>query len=519
MKLRVACSILAVACVLLVPGCSKDKKSNPVAPPDTPDDTTPPGAITDLIADAESLSVMLRWTAPGNDGATGRATAYEIHCGNTDLVSPTNWSSWPILPSPPVPHTAGTAESLRVQGLAPASQYIFCVRATDAAGNWAAASNLPIAQTTGYRTGPDLVVGLGDYPHARYSSNGGRTWQNCTLSGYSTTLPAAFGGFVRDPHDADVLYANAATGNEYGGGRAEIQRSTDRGHTWSPLGTSSAFLYGSGVRPLAASASVPGLLYATATGVCLEYPYNNCCDNCAGAIYRSTNGGFNWSDASGNLPVYPNAPFAGYHRPYGAIAVDPADGNHVYAAGQGWYYTGVDVGSVYVSANGGGTWTRCTTGLPTGYDVITAYTIAVSPGDGDRVLVSSNSGVYLTVNGGAGWSQVSAVTGTMPFVFDPLDPMKVYTTTLRSADGGQTWSPMPTPAGGRAAIAYDAVRQELYAAGTSGVYRSADEGATWSPILSATNCRAIGVLTSPAYEARAGAVMAGRASVSGRLRR
>jgi len=42
-------------------------------------DTTPPGAITDLTAALDSVtSIRLVWTAPGDDGSSGRAACYDI---------------------------------------------------------------------------------------------------------------------------------------------------------------------------------------------------------------------------------------------------------------------------------------------------------------------------------------------------------------------------------------------------------------------------------------------------------
>jgi hypothetical protein len=85
--------------------------------------------------------ITLRWTAPGDDGVTGRAARYEIR-----------WSAQPITPAryfqavpvtnPPAPGPAGTTETCTVPQLDPHRSYYFLIRTQDDAGNWSPLSNL-----------------------------------------------------------------------------------------------------------------------------------------------------------------------------------------------------------------------------------------------------------------------------------------------------------------------------------------------------------------------------------------
>jgi hypothetical protein len=284
-----------------------------------------------------------------------------------------------------------------------------------------------------------------------------------------------------------VIYANAASSNWIGQSQNRIQKSVDHGRTWSSLGSSSTFLYQGGCRPLAMSRSVPGLLYASVTGGCVGYP-ENCCGDCSGAIYKSTNGGVSWQEVSGNLPMSPWAPFDVYHLPFPAVAVDPTNASRVYAGGRANPYAGV--APLYVTTDGGTTWMPTDTGL----GQIDVHTISVCPSDPTRILLSSDYGVFLSENSGASWSKTSTTTRLLPFVFDPANPLRVYTPLNKSMDGGQTWIPMATPGGAQEAVGLDGARNELYAAGTTGVYRSADGGTTWSQILSTGGCSALAVL-------------------------
>ena len=80
-------------------------------------DSTPPSAVTDLIAAAMgATSVRLTWTAVGDDGLVGRASAYEVRRAS----APINDASW--LAATPVtvgiePAVSRAVETLIVGGL------------------------------------------------------------------------------------------------------------------------------------------------------------------------------------------------------------------------------------------------------------------------------------------------------------------------------------------------------------------------------------------------------------------
>ncbi|MFN0152308.1 MAG: CehA/McbA family metallohydrolase [bacterium] len=108
-----------------------------------------PSTIADLaaVSGAYSGEVRLTWTAPGDDGMTGTASAYEfkvalssINAGNFDTA--TDLEFWI---NAPLPQAAGTAETLVVFGLDPAFTWHFAVKAVDDAANLGAVSNSPSA--------------------------------------------------------------------------------------------------------------------------------------------------------------------------------------------------------------------------------------------------------------------------------------------------------------------------------------------------------------------------------------
>ena len=126
--------------------------------PDTGTDTTPPAAVSDLSTHLLSTSALeLSWTAPGDDGTEGRASAYELRWAETPIVDST-WADAQEIVRRPVPGPAGTHEATTVEGLTPGEQYYFALRTEDDAGWTSALSNLAPARMTA----PTLTSGQVD---------------------------------------------------------------------------------------------------------------------------------------------------------------------------------------------------------------------------------------------------------------------------------------------------------------------------------------------------------------------
>jgi hypothetical protein len=124
-----------------------------------PDDT-PPGAIANLAtSDPGSNTMRLSWTATGDDGATGRATRYEIRY-STSPIDDGNFSGAILVPGGPDPQTAGSAESFEVGGLSFLTPYYFAIKAFDEFNNEGGLSNVAIATTLG---APDITATPGSF--------------------------------------------------------------------------------------------------------------------------------------------------------------------------------------------------------------------------------------------------------------------------------------------------------------------------------------------------------------------
>jgi len=100
---------------------------------------------------ARADSVSLTWTAPGDDGNVGRASAYNLRYSETPIAADTAswWSSATPVGTMPAPLTAGSRESFIVAGLGTGKTFYFVMRASDEVPNLSGYSNVAVKQTTG----------------------------------------------------------------------------------------------------------------------------------------------------------------------------------------------------------------------------------------------------------------------------------------------------------------------------------------------------------------------------------
>ena len=75
-------------------------------------DKTAPAAISDLaIVNVTNSSLELSWTAPGDDGNSGTAKAYDLRYSTTTLSTEIDWQSAIEVSNEPTPRAAGTTGS------------------------------------------------------------------------------------------------------------------------------------------------------------------------------------------------------------------------------------------------------------------------------------------------------------------------------------------------------------------------------------------------------------------------
>jgi hypothetical protein len=124
-------------------------------------DVTAPNTILDLAAAMGDFSgeIRLTWTAPGDDGATGTATGYDIRLSH-DPITSGNFSAAASLDrwlDPPSPLAAASPETLIVFGLNPDSTWYFAIQTHDEVPNLSGVSNSPFSSPHGGQlVDPDL---------------------------------------------------------------------------------------------------------------------------------------------------------------------------------------------------------------------------------------------------------------------------------------------------------------------------------------------------------------------------
>ncbi len=270
---------------------------------------------------------------------------------------------------------------------------------------------------------PDLSVGDGIYK----STDAGKTWSHLGLRD-GQQIPA----LIVDPRDPNRLFA-AVLGHPFGpNAERGVYRSTDGGATWEKS------LYkdeNTGASDIEMDPTNPDVLYA-----CLwqarQGPWEDKNDygGAAGGIFRSTDGGMTWKQLAGGLPadlrqayvaIAPSNP----QRIYSSLAT--TDSTAIYRsddAGEHWTQITTDkrpamrIGGgdlavikvdpknpdkVYTtsivtwrSEDGGKTWTGIR-GAPGGDDYQNMW---INPENPNTILLVSDQGAIITVNGGATWS-------------------------------------------------------------------------------------------------------------------
>ena len=285
-----------------------------------------------------------------------------------------------------------------------------------------------------------------------------------------------------DPTSGSTAYAVSISG--------WVGKSTDGGATWQALGgeVSTKRPQAVTVDPTNGSRIYVGTL-----------------DN---GVYKSENGGTSFTPVNQGLTNLHAA----------TIAVDPTNPSLV--------YVGTDTGGAFRSEDAGATWTAFSTGVQ-GTDVDAIVVDSVG-----RAYLGNRSGVYGSLDGGLGWTQLTGVdfvnalalgpgtpaplyigVGQLPFstgglvytldrvnyfslregltgisisalAVDPHDPQHVLTAGASlgyaSNDGGATWEGGFAPALG-ASLAFDPSEDGVvYEAVPAGIFRSADGGALYA---------------------------------------
>ncbi|HVI07993.1 MAG TPA: glycoside hydrolase [Candidatus Binatia bacterium] len=267
----------------------------------------------------------------------------------------------------------------------------------------------------------------------------GRTWNPI----FDRESSQSIGSIAIAPSNPNIIYVGSGEGLHrpdlsVGNG---IYKSTDAGKTWMHLGLRD----GEQIPALAIDPRDPNHILAAVLG----HPYG---PNSERGLFRSTDGGVTWqkviykdeNTGASDVEIDPTNPDIVYASMWEAREGPWEDGNMVNGSG----------GGLFKSLDAGATWHQLTSGLPG--DLSQIY-VAIAPSDPRRLYAtlataSGKLAFYGSHDSGENWNQLtddprpSARIGggdlAVPRV-DPRNPNLIYcasTVTMRSTDGGRTWS-------------------------------------------------------------------------------
>jgi hypothetical protein len=98
-------------------------------------------ALAPAIAHAQADTLVLVWTAPGDDGSVGTASNYDIRI-STAPIDASNFDAAMQIGGLPSPLISGSRQRMVVRGLTRGTTYYFALKSTDDVGNTSGLSNL-----------------------------------------------------------------------------------------------------------------------------------------------------------------------------------------------------------------------------------------------------------------------------------------------------------------------------------------------------------------------------------------
>lgn len=143
--------VLVGLVLLLITSCGDDEGSK--------FDTTAPAPVMDLAAVcANDSSIMLSWTAPGDDGHNGLACQYDIRYAAYPETTASWWDSASSISL--VPKPSGEKENFLVTGLESQTTYYFALKTADEVLNWSDPSNQTSEMTWTVESGGPHAYGF-----------------------------------------------------------------------------------------------------------------------------------------------------------------------------------------------------------------------------------------------------------------------------------------------------------------------------------------------------------------------
>ena len=243
------------------------------------------------------------------------------------------------------------------------------------------------------------------------SANGGASWEQVL---FLTDSTAAI-DLVQHPINPDILYAamwERIRGLNYrksGGESSGIWKTVDGGDNWVELSNGLPSGDNIGRIGLDIAISNPDILYAF-----YDQHINQNEDYSFLGIYKSSDGGENWTQTNDNSIIDMNSRFGWY---FGQIRIDPSNPDRAYALG-------VDL---VRTENGGSSWEAIAGYWNSDEIHVDYHSMIIDPNTG-RVLAGNDGGLYISSNYGNSWGHINNIPLTQFYAIevDYQMPQRIY---------------------------------------------------------------------------------------------
>ena len=258
------------------------------------------------------------------------------------------------------------------------------------------------------------------------SNNGGDSWRSLDV------LRNGFGSAQQNPLAVDpftptrVYLGEGWSPDPLEEATPSVRISEDGGHSWHVITLTMPSVLGEWGGNISAVAPHPTISGRILAGAIFFPPDWTFIGLPSGGIYTSDDYGEHW------VHLGPSQPVSGVVD----IAYNPADPQIIYAATRG---TGL-----LKSSNGGLTWQTLLSSLWSESQDI--HSVAIHPQDPNTLYVSELGSVYVSRNGGETWTYLPLPLYVQRLLFAPTEPATLYagggSGLYRSTDG-QTWEQAP----------------------------------------------------------------------------
>ncbi len=267
------------------------------------------------------------------------------------------------------------------------------------------------------------------------TTDAGGTWSSAN----NGLLNVAILALAISTSNPQVLYAGTNFGANDG-----VYKSTDGGGSWTRMVTGIQET-AKGVQAIAVDPTNANIAFIAV--------FDGVSDSPVG-LYRTTDGGANWDPSINGIGVIKN---------FLSLAIDPVNPNNVYAGSSFAVATSTGPSTIFKSTDGGDSWTEMNNGLPTDpTEINPVRTISISPDNPDILIAglfmnTAQGGIYVSTDGGGTWSRkwdgAPQDIGVLPrsSIIHPGSPLEFFVgldnnsvqTNIgvwHTTDGGDTWT-------------------------------------------------------------------------------